>query len=276
VPAPAFALDDGFAVIEAKVGGRLGVAALDVTSGARLGYRGDERFPMCSTFKVMAVATLLSRVDLGQDQLGREVRYGPSDLIAYSPATTAQVQAGAMALGDLCQAAIELSDNTAANLILAAVGGPSAVTRFARSIGDGVSRFDRAETSLNSAIPGDPRDTTSPLSTVANLRRLCVDQGAPLTPDSRRRLLDWMIGCKTGDARLRAGLPASWRVGDKTGTGERGTANDIAVAQTPSGPVIIAAYLTGAMTATGAARDQALADVGRAVAAALHTVTAVG
>jgi beta-lactamase class A len=252
------------AEIEAKVGGRLGVAALDLSSGRKLGYRADERFPMCSTFKAMAVAAVLQRVDSGQEQLDRFVRYGPSDLLSYAPVTRAHLADGGMKLADLCAAAVELSDNTAANLILASLGGPAGWTRFVRSLGDRKSRLDRNEPTLNTAIQGDPRDTTTPTAMAADLRATLLDRA--LSDASRDRLKGWMMAGQTGLARLRAGLPADWQVGDKTGTGEHGTANDIAVAWTPNGPVVIVCYLTGAEAAAPAARDSAIADVGRLVA----------
>jgi beta-lactamase class A len=255
---------DPLAAIEAKVGGRLGVVALDVASGRRLGWRADERFPMCSTFKAMGVAAMLKRVDAGQERLNRFVRYTEADLLSYAPVTKAQVRDGGMKLADLCAAAVEFSDNTAANLILASIGGPAGWTGFVRSIGDGQSRLDRNEPTLNTAIPGDPRDTTTPAAMAHDLKAALLD-GA-LSPTSRGQLKGWMIAAQTGMARLRAGLPKAWQVGDKTGAGDRATSNDIAVAWSPAGPIVIACYLTGAEAATAAARDSAIADVGRLVA----------
>jgi beta-lactamase class A len=255
---------DPLAVIEARVGGRLGVAAIDVSSGARLAYRAGERFAMCSTFKAMAVAALLKRVDAGQDHLSRFVRYGEADLLSYAPVTRAHVADGGMTLGELCAAAVELSDNTAANLVLGSIGGPAGWTRFIRSIGDPSSRLDRNEPTLNTAVPGDPRDTTTPAAMAGNLKATLLGQA--LSPSSRDQLKTWMVAAQTGLARLRAGMPAAWQVGDKTGSGDHGTSNDIAVAWAPAGPIVIACYLTGADAATSAARDAAIADVGRLVA----------
>lgn len=178
--------------------------------------------------------------------------------------TKAHVADGGMKLADLCAAAVELSDNTAANLILASLGGPAGWTRFVRQIGDRKSRLDRIELALNTAIPGDLRDTTTPWSTAADLQATLLGQA--LSAASRDRLRGWMTAAQTGLARLRAGLPAGWQVADKTGTGDNGTANDIAVAWTPDGPVVITCYLTGAKAATPAARESAIADVGRVVA----------
>jgi len=253
-----------FAEIEAKIGGRLGVAALDLSSGRSLSYRADERFPMCSTFKAMAVAAVLQRVDSGQEQLDRFVRYGAADLLSYAPVTRAHVTEGGMKLADLCAAAVELSDNTAANLILASIGGPAGWTGCVRALGDRKSRLDRNEPSLNTAVPGDRRDTTTPAAMADDLKATLLDRA--LSATSRDRLRGWMRASQTGLARLRAGLPADWQVGDKTGTGEHGTANDIAIAWTPNGPVVIACYLTGAEAAAASARESAIADVGRFVA----------
>jgi beta-lactamase class A len=260
---PALAAADGFALLEQRVGGRLGVAALDTVSGARLGHRVGELFPMCSTFKLLAVGAVLGRADQGRERLDRFIAYGEADLLDYAPVTRAHVREGGLPLGDLCQAAVELSDNTAANLILREIGGPAAVTAFARSLGDNVTRLDRNEPTLNTAIPGDPRDTTTPAAMMANLRALSL--GGVLSPGSRERLNGWLVAGQTGKTRLRAGLPASWRVGDKTGTGVNGTANDIAVAWAPGGPILIACYLTEAASATDAARDAVHADVARIV-----------
>jgi beta-lactamase class A len=250
--------------IEARVGGRLGVAALDVASGKRLAWRADERFPMCSTFKAMAVAAVLKRVDAGQERLDRFVRYGQADLLSYAPVTKAHVGEGGMKLADLCAAAIELSDNTAANQILASIGGPAGWTGFVRSLGDSQSRLDRFELALNTAIPGDPRDTATPAAMVGDLMGVLV--ATALSPASRELLTGWMVNCQTGGARLRAGLPGSWRVADKTGTGENATTNDIAVAWAPAGPIVIVCYLTGAHQVSADGREAAIADVGRVVA----------
>ncbi|MEP9379877.1 class A beta-lactamase [Aquabacter sp. CN5-332] len=256
---------DRLAAIEARTGGRLGVAVIDTANDARAGYRADERFPMCSTFKVLASAAVLSRVDAGKETLDRRIRYDKADLVTYSPATEKHVSDG-MTLAELCAAAITLSDNTAGNLLLANIGGPEGLTAYARLIGDPVSRLDRIETALNEAAPGDPHDTTTPAAMAANLRRLVL--GDALSAASRKQLTDWLLANTTGDTRLRAGLPG-WRVGDKTGTGENGTYNDVGIAW-PTGrpPVIIAVYLTTAK-APLADSNAAIAEVARVVAGTL-------
>lgn len=255
------------AALEARAGGRLGVAALDTGTGRRLAHRADEPFPLCSTFKVLLAGAVLRKVDRGETRLDRRLPYGKVDLLAYAPVTTARVAEGGMTVGDLCAAAVEVSDNTAANLLLRDLGGPAAVTAFARALGDPLTRLDRTEPTLNEARPGDPRDTTTPAAMVGSLRALLL--GPTLRPGSRARLEGWMAACTTGGTRLRAGLPPDWAAGDKTGSGARGTANDIAILRPPHrAPILVAAYLTGS-TASDSGRDAVLAEVGRLVAEAL-------
>ena len=230
-----------FAAIEARAGGRLGVAVIDSGDGRRVGRRADQRFPMCSTFKALAAAAALKRVDDGAERLDRRVAYGPGDLLDYAPVSKAHVAEGAMSLGEICAAAIQWSDNAAANLLLKAIGGPAGFTAFARSLGDQVTRLDRDEPSLNSAIPGDERDTTTPAAMARDLQSVLV--GEALSEASRRRLEAWMIGDRVGDKRLRAGLPPDWGTGDKTGTGDHGVANAIAILRPPGrAPLFVAVY----------------------------------
>jgi beta-lactamase class A len=259
-------LGAAFAKIEAESGGRLGVAVLDTASGALAGHRTDERFPMCSTFKALAAAAILARVDAGKEQLTRSIPVESKDILSYAPVTKQHVGQD-MTVGELCEAALTLSDNTAANLLLASFGGPSALTAYARSLGDDISRLDRLEPDLNEASPGDPRDTTTPAAMAKNLGLLAT--GTALSAASRDQLIAWLVGCKTGDAKLRAGLPKSWRVGDKTGSGAHGSNNDVAVIW-PDGkpPLIVASYLTET-TIPDDQRNAVHAAVGRAVAAAL-------
>lgn len=250
------------AAIEKRVGARLGAAVLDTGNGRRWAYRGGERFPLCSTFKAAAAAAILARVDAGQEDLGRRIRYKASDLLEYAPAAKANLARG-MTMGELCEAAVTLSDNTAANLMLTSMGGPAAFTSFLRSVGDARTRLDRMEPELNSATPGDPRDTTTPNAMAETLEVLCT--GDALSEASRERFNGWLIATRTGDARIRAGLPKGWRAGDKTGTGALGTANDIAIAWPPGrAPVTIAVYVTES-DASLDARNAAIADVARLV-----------
>lgn len=261
--------EDPFATLESQSGGRLGVAALDTGSGRQIGYRATERFPLCSTFKLLLAGAVLARVDAGQERLDRVVRFTRAQLVPYSPATGPAADGPGLPVAALCKAAVTLSDNTAANLLLASMDGPAGLTRFIRSLGDEVTRLDRTEQTLNEAIPGDPRDTTTPMDMVRDMQRLAL--GTVLSPAGRTQLVTWLRANKTGDKRLRAELPPGWQVGDKTGTGDRGTANDAGILWPVGGraPILVAAYLTGATKRTPAERDATLAAVGRLVAATL-------
>jgi beta-lactamase class A len=257
-------LREDLAALEGQSGGRLGVAVLHTGSGGFVGHRADERFPMCSTFKLLAAAAVLKRVDEGKEKLDRRVNFTTSDIVVYSPVTKERVGGEGMTVGELCAAAMTVSDNTAGNLILASLGGPQALNDYARSLGDTVTRLDRIEPDLNEALPDDPRDTTTPAAMLKNIQALIL--GDALSGRSKQQLISWLVGNKTGDTRVRAGLPAGWRVGDKTGSGERGTTNDVGVAWPPqSAPVLMAVYLTGA-TANAEARNRTVAAVGSAVA----------
>jgi beta-lactamase class A len=261
-------LSGEFARIETESGGRLGVAALDTATSSLRGHRADERFAMCSTFKLLAAAAILGRVDAGKEQLHRRIRYETKDLVTYSPVTEKHVGDG-MTLGELCDAAITLSDNTAANLLLQNLGGPEGVTAFARSVGDTITRLDRNEPTLNEAKPGDPRDTTTPAAMLATIRKLVL--GDALSAPSREQLRAWLLANKTGGGRLRARLPADWAVGDKTGSGGFGTTNDVGVIWPPGrAPIIVTIYLTET-EAPLEQRIAALASVGHAIANALNS-----
>lgn len=233
--------------IEAEVGGRFGVAVLDTGSGHIAGHRLDERFPMCSTFKWVAAAKVLQRVDAGQEELQRRIRFGREVLLSHSPVTEQRVGGDGMTLAELCAATITVSDNAAGNLILDSFGGPAALTRYVRGLGDAVTRLDRNEPTLNESIPGDPRDTTSPRAIAGLLRKLLL--GDALSAASRAQLRLWMEATETSDRRLRAGLPAGWRLASKTGTGPRGSTNDVGVYWPPDGrpPLVVAVYQTGSM-----------------------------
>jgi beta-lactamase class A len=262
VPARATA---AFGEIERRVGGRLGIAVLRADGAYVAGHRADERFPMCSTFKLLLAAHVLDRAARGEERLDREVHYDAADLVTWSPVTERHVGRG-LSIEALCAATMTTSDNTAANLLLAASGGPAGLTQFARRLGDDVTRLDRIEPALNEARPGDPRDTTTPQAMASTVHRLVLADALP--PESRARLVQWLRDNRTGDARLRAGLPRGWAAGEKTGSGERGTTNDVGVLWDPQGmPWIVAAYLTECAAAP-AARDAALASVARAVSAA--------
>lgn len=253
-----------FAAIEAARGGRLGVAVLDTASGRQAGYRQGELFPIASTYKLLAASAVLARADAGVDTMERRIRFALEDLVTYSPVTEKQVGGEGMTLAALCEAAIVTSDNTAGNLLFDAVGGPAGLTAWLRTLGDHVTRLDRKETALNEARPGDLRDTTSPAAMLANIH--AVTLGSALSKPAQQALQDWLRGCKTGNARLRAGLPQGWSAGEKTGSAENGTSNDAGLLWPPNGaaPVLVAAYLTGG-SENGAIRDAALADVSAAI-----------
>ena len=248
--------------VEQRTGGRIGVAAVDTGSGKRFDYRSEERFPMCSTFKLLAAAAVLKQVDGRQEKLDRFVSYDAKDILEYAPVTKAHLKDGGMTLGALCAAAIEQSDNTAGNLLLDTIGGPIGVTKFVHSMGDEMTRLDRKEPELNSAIPGDERDTTTPAAMCADIQRLLLDN--VLTKSSRHQLEDWMQHNETGTLMIRAGVPKTWTVGDKTGRCGNGATNDVAIIRPPGrAPIVVAIYSIGS---TSSADDHAstLAEVARA------------
>ena len=250
--------------IEVSVAGRLGVAVLDTGTGTLEGHRLDERFPMCSTFKFLAAAMVLARVDAGQERLDRRLVVTRGSLLEWAPVTSKRVGGAGMTVAELCEAAITVSDNTAANMLLASAGGPAAVTAFARRIGDDVTRLDRTEPTLNEGTPGDPRDTSTPRAMAQTLRTVLL--GKALSDPSRGRLVAWMTATSTGAGRLRAGLPADWRLAHKTGTGRLGGTNDIGVAWPPRrAPLVMVTYLAECK-APEDAREAALASVARSVA----------
>lgn len=244
----------------------MGIAALDTGSGRRLASRENERFPMCSTFKLPMVADLLHRADRGKEHLDRWIRYDKRDVLEYAPVTRAQVGKGGMTLGALAAAAAQWSDNTAANLVLAQLGGPAGVTAYVRTLGDTVTRIDRAEPGANTCIPGDPRDTTSPAAMLGDMKALLA--GHALSQGSRARLIQWLVNTRTPFPRLSAGMPKSWKSGHKMGTGQNNTANDLAIVWPPGrAPILIAAYFTGSRLYPES-RDAVLADAGGMIAKA--------
>ncbi len=231
------------AKVERESGGRLGVAVIDTQDGLEIGHRLDERFPLCSTFKLLAASAILKRVDEGRESLERRIRFTSADVVANSPKTKQHIGGDGMPLSDICEAALTLSDNTAGNLMLGSLGGPAGLTEFARSIGDPVSRLDRMETALNKALPGDLRDTTSPRAMAHDIRNLVL--GSILSDASKATLTAWLRANKTSDMRFRAAVPKDWIVGDKTGSGDRGSTNDVGIVWPPARkPLIVAVYLT--------------------------------
>lgn len=257
----------GFEAIRATLGpsGRLGVAAIDVASGRELGFDAHSRYSMASTFKLPLAGFVLDRVEKGELSIDEELPFGPGDPLANSPAVAANLARGRLPVGQLCAAIVEVSDNSAANILLRRTGGPEALTRFLRACGDSVTRLDRFEMDLNSNLPGDPRDTTSPAAMAALARKLVL--GDLLAEDNRSRLSVWLKKSVPGPDRLKAGLPAPlWLVGHKTGTGANGAVNDVAIAwRSGKPPIVIACYQSGG-SADRPARVAAHASVARLVA----------
>lgn len=222
--------------------GRLGVALINTEDNSQIIYRGEERFAMASTSKVMAVAAVLKASEKQAGLLDKNITIKKSDLVAYSPITEKHLTTG-MTLAELSAATLQYSDNTAMNKILDYLGGPAKVTQFARSINDVTYRLDRKEPELNTAIHGDPRDTTSPIAMAKSLQALTL--GDALGQSQRQQLVTWLKGNTTGDHSIKAGLPKHWVVGDKTGSGDYGTTNDIAVIWPENhAPLILVIYFT--------------------------------
>jgi beta-lactamase class A len=242
---PTYAQDDinaKFAQLESGIHGRLGVAALDSATGRTINYRADERFPLCSSFKMILAAAILKESTNNADLLSKRLQYGADVLVHHSPITEKHISDG-MRIDELCAATIQYSDNAAANLLIHQLGGPKAVTAFARSIGDTTFRLDRYETMMSASVPGDVRDTSTPSAMANSLRQLTI--GDALPAPQRKQLIDWMRGNTTGANRIRAGVPADWQIADKTGTGDYGTASDVAIAYPPNrAPLFIAIYTT--------------------------------
>lgn len=268
-PATAETAPPPLAAYERASGGRIGLYAENLVTGAALAWRAHERFAMCSTFKASLAAFVLARVDRGEDRLETMIPFGARNLQPYAPVARqhlaqAAKPEGEMSVGDMGRAIVELSDNTCANLLLAHVGGPAALTRFWRAQQDTMSRLDHDEPLLNRSPPGDPHDTTTSAAMAGNLRRFLL--GEALSAASRERLTRWMIGCKTGADRLRGGLPAAWTIGDKTGNNGTDAFGDIAVAwPTPNRPIVVCAYTQGGAPAAPRV-VQVFAEIGRMVA----------
>ncbi|WP_395402734.1 class A beta-lactamase [Pseudoduganella sp. UC29_106] len=241
-PSLAFAAaPSGFAALEEGLDGQIGVYAIDTGSGKEVAWRADEAFPMCSTFKAALAASLLERSVKNPKLMQKRIRYDKRVLLNHCPITEKHLHDG-MPIEELCAAAVAYSDNAAANLLLKEIGGPAQLTAFLRSIGDQTTRLDRWEPELNTSIPGDLRDTTTPRAMTATLRKLALDKALP--PAQQARFQEWLVGNTTGDERIRAGVPSGWKVGDKTGTGPYGATNDIGVIW-PAGraPIVLSIYL---------------------------------
>jgi beta-lactamase class A len=260
--------DPRFAAIEARIGGRVGVAAWNTGTDAWLGHRRNDAFAMCSTFKwALAAAALNMAQHTGGPQLDERVRYNQSAMLPHAPVTSQHLERGWMTIEELCAAAVVTSDNPAANLLLELQFGPEGFTRFLRANGDGVTRLDRTELALNENLPGDPRDTTTPDAMARTMQRFLLEDGV-LTAANREKLIGWMVESTTGLARLRAGFPADWRAADKTGTSTatHNATNDVGIAWPPGrAPIIITSYLSES-TVDLEARNAAHADIARIIA----------
>jgi beta-lactamase class A len=232
-------IQDRIGVLERRHGAYVGLYARDLNDGRSISHRGQEAFAMCSTFKGYASARVLQMVEQGQLTLEQTVFVDPAAIVANSPRTAPQA-GGDMTLDELCQAALQVSDNTAGNLLLKTIGGPPAITAFARTIGDPSSRLDRWETDLNSAVPGDPRDTSTPEALGGGYGSLLA--GDALAPPQRQQLEDWMRANETSS--IRTGLPPGWTTADKTGSGDYGSTNDVGVAYGPAGQRVLLALMT--------------------------------
>jgi beta-lactamase class A len=254
--------------LEAKSQGRLGVGILDTATGELVGHRPDERFAMCSTFKLPLAAEVLRDVDAGRRKLDQFIAFSKDDMVSHAPVTGANLAAGGMTIGELAKATQITSDNPAANLILRELGGPEALTQRFRLAGDPVTRIDRYEPMMNFVVGDDPRDTTSPAAMAGLIARYLTTNY--LLKASKDLLIDWMVETRTGAKRLRAGFPPEWKAGDKTGTGMADGMldkyNDVAIFWPPGrAPIIVAAYYETAI-AYGDIRDEfqaVLAEVGR-------------
>lgn len=258
--------------IEQTAGGRLGAFVLDPASGEGFGWRADERFAHCSSFKLSLAAMVLAKADKGEADLAEVLRWDQADLLPTSPVTAASRER-ALRVEQLARAALVTSDNTAANVLLRRFGGPPELTRFWRALGDGVSRLDRYEPELNEVPQGTELDTTTPRAMTRTVAALVL--GDVLSQQRTATLRRWMIDVQTGLERIRAGFPRDWVAGDKTGTGigdERHTYVDLAFGG-PAGPapLIVAAYFEPArpVEPMDPLALRVLADVGRTAAASI-------
>jgi beta-lactamase class A len=248
---------------EHATGGRIGLYAENLKSGAKIAWRADERFAMCSTFKASVAACVLARIDRGEDGLDQIVPFGQKDIQSYAPVAKANLAKGGMAVAEACRGAVEVSDNTCANLLVARIGGPEALTDFWRTTGDAVTRLDHYEPLMSRSRPPDTSDTTSPAAMAGNLRRFILTD--VLSNASRALLTGWMRNCGTGTDLLRAGMPSGWAVADKTGSNGRDVVGDIAVAwPEPDGPIVMAAYTQGGSATTPQLR-RLLAELGKLI-----------
>ena len=259
LPVRAYAQDDAAATAELRAleqehQARIGLVAVDVDSGRRLAWRGDERFTFCSTFKVLLAACILDRSVSEPNLLTERLHWSPQKEVDWSPITGGHGGDG-MTIAELCAASLGFSDNTATNLLLDRLGGPRSVTDYVRKLGDVTFRLDRMEPELNLSALGDERDTTTALAYARTLQSLLTGQALP--PAQRRQLLAWMAACTTGTGRIRAGLPADWQLAHKTGS-SGGLAHDVGLAESPDGRQILLVILTRSPDSADMARKESL------------------
>ncbi len=247
--------------LEARHGGRLGFAALDVGSGRRLLWRSQERFAYCSTFKAFLAMATFERIQRDEEQLDRAVRIAAVDMIPHAPVTEKAV-GRSLTIRELMQAAVEVSDNPAANILIREMGGIAVWRSWWPTFGDTTTLISRLEPDLNTALPNDPRDTCLPEQTLANIA--LMTSSTRLTPEHDALLKGWLTASPTGANRLKAAIPAGWTLAHKTGTGANGATNDVGLLKPPTGaPIIMAAYFTGAVDATLEQREAVIADAAR-------------
>jgi beta-lactamase class A len=258
-------LDEDFGRLETQFDARLGVYAVDTGSGQVIEHRADDRFPFCSTFKALAAGALLARIEPAD--LDRELAYTSADIVANSPIAEQHLNEGSMSIRETIDAAVRYSDNTAANLMFVELGGPAGLEQDMRAIGDQVTEMERIETDLSEGVPGDIRDTSTPRAMAANLAKYVL--GDVLPTDDRALLTDLLRRNTTGDAVIRAGVPADWVVGDKTGTGGYGVRNDIAVLWPPNRAPIVLAVLTSRDKKDAEHDDKLIAEAAKTVVTAL-------
>ncbi|AIO34794.1 class A beta-lactamase [Burkholderia pseudomultivorans] len=263
------AAQSDLAALEKASNGRLGVAALDTSNGARVAHHARERFPLCGTYAVVAAAAVLARGSLDATLLPRRILYRRYDVVAGSPVTENHVDTG-MTIAQLCAAMLQSGDKGAGNLLMGVLGGPQAVTSFAHESGDTTFRLDHWEPELNAAAPGDERDTSTPVAMVDMLQRLLLGDTLLREPQ-RAQLIEWMVGGARGAAGIAAGVPPGWRVADKAGTGRYGTTSDVAVVWPPSRAPLVMAVSFTQPRADAAARADVVASAARIVANALAT-----
>ncbi|MCC2463800.1 class A beta-lactamase Bla1 [Bacillus mobilis] len=254
-----------FSQLEKKFDARLGVYAIDTGTNQTIAYRPNERFAFASTYKALAAGVLLQKNST--DKLNEVITYTKEDLVEYSPVTEKHVDTG-MTLGEIAEAAVRYSDNTAGNILFHKIGGPKGYEKALRQMGDRVTMSDRFETELNEAIPGDNRDTSTAKAIATNLKDFTV--GNALPDDKRNILTDWMRGNATGDKLIRAGVPTDWIVGDKSGAGSYGTRNDIAIVWPPNRAPIIIAILSSKDEKEATYDNQLIAEAAEVIVNALR------